>query len=326
MEERTSWVRRMPKLALTALGALVLSLCMGVAIGAESRVVENDVREYRVGPPAASPEGVVYAPGQRAFYGGSVEDGTLYRATLGDRTAATFLPANRPAGRNSAIGVNADDGLLYVAGGDSGRLYVYSLRTKREVARFRTGSGGFINDVTITREGDVYFTDSIRPFLYRVTEDQVENGGGAVERIRLTPEVRYQQGFNVNGIRDTASGQYIIIADSNDNALYRVEPAGNPEDREIRRVRITGRTANPDGLELRGHILYVVDNTNELIVKVRLGPEFARGDVKSNTTTPEFHTPTTASIARGRLLVSNPEFNDQSEPGAPYFVVSIPRP
>ena len=85
-------------------------------------------------------------------------------------------------------------------------------------------------------------------------------------------------------------------------------------------------TDNPDGLELLGHTLYVVDNQNELIVEVRLSGDYSSGEVVGNTTSPEFHTPTTVSVAGGRLLVANAEFFDQSEAGPPYYVVSIPRP
>ena len=309
-------------------GALVAAVAMAAVAGAQPAVeVEDDVREYVVGPPASFPEGVVYDRKTRAFYGGSAADGTLYRATLDNPQAEVFLPAGAPGGRTEADGVNVDkEGRLYVAGGSTGTLFVYDIETREEVARFDTGVGGFINDLTITREGDVYFTDSFRPLLYRVTEEQVESGGGTPEAIPLAPEMTYQPGFNANGIRAAANGKYLIVADTNDGKLYRVEVGDDPGQREIQEIQTDAPTDNPDGLELRGHTLYAVDNQNELIVKVRLSGDYLSGTVVSNTTTPRFHTPTTVSIAGGRLLVSNAEFFDQSEPGPPYYVVSIPRP
>jgi sugar lactone lactonase YvrE len=256
-----------------------------------------------------------------------VSDGLIYKGTLDDPTAEVFLPAGSD-GRNEAIGVNVDnEGRLYIAGGSSGTLYVYDIETKELIARFETGEGGFINDVAISKNGDVYFTDSIRPFIYRVSEDQVEDGGGTPEAIPLTPEVDYEGFPNANGIRITPNGKYIIFADSNDGKLYRMVPAEDPTDREISEIGgVRGQTDNPDGLELRGHTLYVVNNQDELIIEVRLSGDYLGGRVVGNTTTPEFHTPTTASLARGRLLVANAEFFDQSEPGPPFYVVSIPRP
>jgi outer membrane protein assembly factor BamB len=308
-------------LVIALLGALALST------GAIAQAVRSaeDVREYEV--PASPPEGVVYDQKTQAFYGGSVSDGLIYKGTLDDPTAEVFLPAGSD-GRNEAIGVNVDNEVrLYIAGGSSGTLYVYDIETKELIARFETGEGGFINDVAISKNGDVYFTDSIRPFIYRVSEDQVEDGGGTPEAIPLTPEVDYEGFPNANGIRITPNGKYIIFADSNDGKLYRMVPAEDPTDREISEIGgVRGQTDNPDGLELRGHTLYVVNNQDELIIEVRLSGDYLGGRVVGNTTTLEFHTPTTASLARGRLLVANAEFFDQSEPGPPFYVVSIPRP
>lgn len=307
-------------LVLALLGMLALSTG---AIAQEVRIVE-DVREYEV--PASPPEGVVYDQKTQAFYGGSVSDGLIYRGTLDDPTAEVFLPAGSD-GRDEAIGVNVDnEGRLYIAGGSSGTLYVYDIETKVLLARFETGEGGFINDVAISKDGDVYFTDSIRPFIYRVSEEQVEDGGGTPEAIPLTPEVDYQGFPNANGIRITPDGKYIIFSDTNDGKLYRMVPTEDPTEREISEIGVRGSTDNPDGLELIGHTLYVVNNQDELIVEVLLSSDYVEGWVVGNTTTPEFHTPTTASLAGGRLLVANAEFFDQSEPGPPFFVVSIPRP
>ena len=331
---RGSGTRR--RLWLALIGAVLFSV-VGIAVAggsadAESNLGGKDTREYVV--PANPPEGVVYDKRTKAFYGGSVSDGTLYRGTLDDPTAEVFLPAGVPDGRSEAVGVNVDnEGRLYVAGGSTGTLFVYDIETKEPVARFETGTGDFINDVTITKSGDVYFTDSLRPFIYKVTAEQVAAGGGAPEAIPLTPEVNYGPGtqnpaspFNANGVRATQDGKYIIFDDTNDGKLYRLTPGETPADREIQEIQVSGATDNPDGLELRGHTLYAVDNQNELIVKVKLSGDYLQGRVVSNTTSPEFHTPTTVSIAGGRLLVANAEFFDQSEAGPPYYVVSIPKP
>lgn len=334
------------KAAAAGAGLSVAGAGSGVFAGtvrAQSGVrVETDTREYKVGPPSNSPEGVVYDLGTRAFYGGASFDGTLYRATLDDRTAELYLPPGvdgrgQPDGRREAAGVNTDDeGRLYVCGGNSGDLYVYDIGTKGLLARFSTGPGGFINDVTITRDGDVYFTDSFRPFIYRVSGEQVERGGGEPEAIPLAPEVEYgpvgsgsAKPFNANGIRPTPDNRYIVFDDLNDSKLYRLTPPpeGEPASREIREIAVDGDLGDADGLEFVGRTLYEVDNGGERINKLRLSGDYLRARIESSTTSPDFHTPTTISFAPGnRLLVSNAEFFDQSEPGPPYFVVSIPRP
>src|SRR2546430_4215887 len=48
----------------------------------------------------------------------------------------------------------------------------YSIAARRQIASFNTGPGGFINDLVITGDGDVYATDSVRPFIWHVTARQ----------------------------------------------------------------------------------------------------------------------------------------------------------
>ena len=269
-------------LVVALLGMLALSTA---AIAQAVRVAE-DVREYEV--PASPPEGVVYDQKTQAFYGGSVSDGLIYKGTLDDPTAEVFLPPGSD-GRNEAIGVNVDnEGRLYIAGGSSGTLYVYDIETKELLARFETGEGGFINDVAISKYGDVYFTDSIRPFIYRVSEEQVEAGGGTPEAIPLTPEVDYQGFPNANGIRITPDGKYVIFADTNDSKLYRMVPSEVPTEREISEIGVRGRTDNPDGLELRGRTLYVVNNQDELIVEVLLSGDYLGAGLLATRPPPSF--------------------------------------
>jgi sugar lactone lactonase YvrE len=80
-----------------------------------------------------------------------------------------------PDDRTQTEGFNVDEeGRLYIAGGGSGQLHVYDLPSGRKIAQF--APNGFINDVDIGPNGDVYFTDSVNPFIYRVTAEQVEAG------------------------------------------------------------------------------------------------------------------------------------------------------
>ena len=44
-----------------------------------------------------------------------------------------------------------------------GSIIVMYLATKQAVATFDTGDGGFLNDLVVTRRGDVFVTHSFRP-------------------------------------------------------------------------------------------------------------------------------------------------------------------
>lgn len=61
-------------------------------------------------------------------------------------------------------------GRLFIAGGDTGRLFVYDAPSGNLIRALETPSAEmtFINDVAVTPDGSAYFTDSMRPVLFRV--------------------------------------------------------------------------------------------------------------------------------------------------------------
>ena len=61
------------------------------------------------------------------------------------------------------------------------------------------------------------------------------------------------------------------------------------------------------------------------VAKIRLDPGFASGTVVSRTSDPSFDGPTTAALARGRLLVVNSQ-GFGGTPVLPFTVSSIPAP
>jgi Cu-Zn family superoxide dismutase len=184
-----------------------------------------------------------------------------------------------------------------------------------------TASPTFINDVAVTKDGSASFTDSQSPFLYRVAPDG--SGGYTFETwIDFTgTALVYQAGFNLNGIEATPDGKYLIVVQSNTGKLFRISLAT----KEVVEIDLGGATVtNGDGLVLRGHSLYVVRNSMFQIDEVRLSGDFTSGEVVSSTNDPSFIYPTTAVIARGRLLVVNSQFNNRGgTPVLPFTVSSI---
>jgi sugar lactone lactonase YvrE len=89
----------------------------------------------------------------------------------------------------------------------------------------QTGTGGFLNDVTVTRRGDVYVTDSFRPTLWHVTAEQVRAGSGTPQALDVSA-IPYEGGgaFNVNGI--VAKGdRTLVVVDTNSGKLFRIARA-----------------------------------------------------------------------------------------------------
>lgn len=306
----------MPRRPLAPL-SLAAAAALTVALAAPA--LASPVREpYLIDPsgPAADavfPEGV--AADTRYFYVGSTTDGTVYRGELGGAGATAFLPGGQD-GRTAAIGLKVSDGLLLVAGGGTGRFFVYDVASGALVGSFQvpaTGAATFLNDAAVAPDGSVYISDSVRPVLYRIPAGGYATDG--VETLEVFRDftgtaLQYRAGFNVNGIAATPDGKHLVLAQSNTRTLYRLEVSTG----EVQAIDLGGATVSGDGLVLRGRTLYAVERAGEdgRIVEIRLSGDLSSGRLHGLTRDPSFDDPTTAAIARGRLLVVNSQFGERS--------------
>jgi sugar lactone lactonase YvrE len=275
------------------------------------------------------PEGVAYRSDTGDFYVGSTTDGTVFRGNVegGPKEAEVFLEPESDR-RTTAIGMEVDEeGRLFIAGGDTGRIFVYDTRSADLVRRLDTpdAEATFLNDVAVSPGGDAYFTDSIRPVLFRVSSS-ADGGVGEAEpwlNFEGTP-AEYEEGFNLNGIDATEDGRYLVAVQSNTGELFRIDT----ESKEVVEIDLGGETlANGDGLLLDGRTLYVVRNEQELIVAVTLSGEYVSGEVGEPFSDPSFAFPTTIAKTDGRLLVVNSQFDKrEGEPELPFTVSSVEVP
>lgn len=288
---------------------------------------DEATRVITLEPPTGNPEGVAFDAESDAFFVSSVGDGTIYRGTLDDDTATAFLPGGED-GRTVAVGLKVRDGLLYVAGGPAGRIFVYDLASRQLVASFETGSGGFINDLAVSGAGDVVATDSFRPFLFRVTAEQVAAGGGDPEAIPVEPEIEFEPGFNLNGILVSGNGRRLTVVQANTGELFRVTLGD--DGREIEEIEVDGGPllAGDGLLRDRGRLVVVQNGPPDFpagvltFVKLRRGG--LSGEVEERRTDATFQSTSTAARAEDLLLVVNSEFG--AGDGAPPFTVSgVPR-
>jgi Cu-Zn family superoxide dismutase len=273
------------------------------------------------------PEGVAFDRKSGDFFVSSTTNGAIFRGNISEPQTEVFLPGNTD-GRTAAVGLKVDDqGRLFIAGGNTGKVFVYDTATGTLLATFDNDlAATFINDVAITKDGTAYFTDSVNPFLYRVTQN--EQGQFEFERwldFTGTP-FAYQPGFNANGIAASPNGKYLIVVQSNTGKLFRIEIAT----KEVTEIDLGGvALTNGDGILLKGRRLYVVRNRQEQIVKVQLTGNLSSGTVVSSTTDESFGYPTTIAEARGRLLVVNSQFDRRGPgltPDLPFTVASVKRP
>jgi sugar lactone lactonase YvrE len=265
-----------------------------------------------------NPEGVA-AGGGRTFFVGAVGDGTIYRGSVDSPTVTEFITG---ATGKSAVGMKVADGRLYVAGGATGKIVVYDIATKQQVASFDTGSGGFLNDLVVTNNGDVFVTDSFRPTIWHVTAAQVTAGTGTPEQISVAPEITFTAGaFNLNGIVARNGGRRLIVVQSNTGQLFRIDLGATATTRSIQQVDAPA-VVGGDGLLIdKGRLIVVQGSPAQLsILKLRGGG--SRATLEDTRTDPTLRGPSTVARVKKLLLVVNADFATSTQP---FTVSGLPR-
>jgi outer membrane protein assembly factor BamB len=265
-------------------------------------------------PTGFQPEGI--AIGRETFYVGSIPTGDIYSGDL--RTGAGEILVDAPEGR-AAIGLRVSrDGRLFVAGGPTGKAFVYDARTGAPLAEHALAGGTpFINDVAL-RHGTAYFTNSRAPEVFALPLD-----GGPVRRIAIAGD--FQQtgeptATNLNGIA-VAGHDTLVLVQTNTGKLFTADAdTGAAEEIDLGGANV----ANGDGLLLIGRILFVVQNRLNQIAVVALSRDLSRGRVVHTITDPAFDVPTTIAAAGRHLFAVNARFGTASPQTAAYDVVRVP--
>jgi len=274
------------------------------------------------------PEGIESGRGTSVFVG-SLIDGAIWRGDVRTGSGRVFTkPGDQGQGRVSVgIAYEASRNRLWVAGGGPGfgagvgDVRVYNASSGALLATFLPpGEVGALNDVAITHDA-VYVTDSFKAQLVKIPlpSDGSLPSEDAATLLPVTGDFTQTEGANLNGI--VAKSGVLIVAKSNTGQLFRVDPATGIA-KEID-LGDTPPLINADGLELRGHLLYVVRNTNVVTV-VRLGSQLAAGTVLGNITDPGLDVPTTATVAAGRLWAVNARFGTGPTPDTEYWITQLP--
>ena len=287
----------------------VLALAVGATVASAHKGHDDKggakARTFTLKPdPAGNPEGVAFDKRSKAFFVGVTADGAIYRGTLGSDTVAPYIPG---ATGKSAVGLKVKRGKLYVAGGATGSITVYDIATKAQVAKFETGSGGFLNDLQVTRNGDVYVTDSMRQTLWHVTGEQVAAGSGTPQGLDVSA-IPYTTGeFNLNGIV-AKSARKLVVVNSADGKLYRIK-LGHDGDSIDSIDQITGATVpGGDGMLLDGGRLVVVQGDPAQLSFLKLRKSARRAKLERTQTSDKLHGPSTVDRAKKLYLVVNADF------------------
>jgi hypothetical protein len=265
-------------------------------------------------PVGFQPEGIAIR--HETFFVGSIPTGAVYRGDL--RTGTGDVLVQPQAGR-AAIGLKVSrDGRVFVAGGPTGKAFVYDARTGAPLAEHALAGGTpFINDVAL-RHGTAYFTNSRAPEVFALPLD-----GGPVRHIAITGDFQQTGGpmaNNLNGIA-VAGHDTLVLVQSNTGKLF----AADADTGVAKEIDLGGaNVVNGDGLLLIGRVLFVVQNQLNQIAVVVLSRDLSHGRVVKTITDPAFDVPTTIAAAHRHLFAVNARFGTPSPQTAGYNVVRVP--
>jgi hypothetical protein len=296
---------------LTATAVVMLAVASGATAAAPSYPATIPL------PAAFQPEGIAIQA--NTFYVGSIPTGAVYRGNLRTGTGAVLVQGQ--TGR-AAIGVAIDNrSRLFIAGGPTGKAFVYNARTGGDIAAYNLAPG-FINDVVVTRTG-AYFTNSSLAEIYRVPIGNGGRLGTTAKTIPLTGAYQHTAGFNANGIEATANGRWLVIVQTSTGKLFRV----NPSTGATTEIVLAGGESVPngDGILLDGKTLYVVQNQLNRISVFRVNAPLTSGRLVTRITDARFAIPTTIDDLGRRLYAVNARFG--SPPATTdYQVVQVRKP
>jgi sugar lactone lactonase YvrE len=304
-------MRRSTLLAVAIGAALVAAIPLGAASTFPERIPLPD---------GFAPEGIAIAH-DGTFYVGSIPTGAIYRGSVKTGEGAVLVPGVQ--GRQ-AIGVDVDEqGRVFVAGGPTGKAFVYDGRTGALIAQYELTHGQtFVNDVVVTR-GGAYFTDSVQQQLYRIPIGPTGALGASSETIPLSGDIAFVAGFNVNGIDATPNGGTLIIVQSNTGKLFTVDPQTGVADE----IDLGGESMTAgDGLLLDGRTLYVVRNVQNRIAVIALSDHFESGTLVTYLTDDDLAVPTTIDDFGRRLYAVNARFGTPVTPHTPYWIAQLRKP
>jgi sugar lactone lactonase YvrE len=292
-------------------------------------------------PEHGNPEGVAFEKRSGFFFVSATGDGSIYRGKLGD--TATPVPVFIPGAQGrSATGLKVFDGKLYAAGASTGTIKVYDVASGALLATFDTKGGDpsptFVNDLDVTRDGEVYATDSARPVIYHLSAQEIVAGTPApkpidpADVIPTSPEIPFDASpgaFNLNGIvaRHGGDEDELIVVHSPTGRLFRVK-VGEDNERKIRELAVKGGPfPGGDGLLIdRGRLLVVQGSAdgfpNGVVDVVELGHDGGKGELEDRRTDASLQGPSTIARARDQYLVVNADFATSTPP---FTVSGLPR-
>jgi hypothetical protein len=135
------------------------------------------VKKWETPADLKTPESVLYDKANNILYAANINgqpagkdgNGSIGRISLdGKVTQAEWVVG----GLDAPKGMGLHKGLLYVA--DLTKVTVIDVKTGKVVRNIEAPGAGMLNDITVDAQGVVYVSDSGKPKVYRITNNQIE--------------------------------------------------------------------------------------------------------------------------------------------------------
>lgn len=318
---------------------LLAALSLPAAVHAGDHSGEKAFAKIVPALTGAPPEGFTIGLGSTA-YAGSV-DGSIYKVDLRSGKGEILVPAvpgfDLFAGDCYKLGMRVDprSNYLFVAGCVVGNAMVFDAATGEEIMNYELAPfGTVINDLAITRKA-VYFTDftgSSGPFLYRLP--LAKNGrlprNNAVLPIALTGDFLTDDqngdpGYKANGIVATRNGETLIVGNSNNAQIYRVDPSTGHSDRIVLDQPLVGFI---DGIVLRNRKLYILTPSldpaaPDSIQVVALDKGLRSGTLVGRITDPDLDGVASGAFFGNSLYVNNARYFTFPGPDTEYWLTRL---
>ncbi|MBN2530022.1 MAG: superoxide dismutase [Deltaproteobacteria bacterium] len=274
-------------------------------------------------PDGFNPEGVTNGPAGSLLVG-SIAQGAVYEVSPFTGVGSYLVP---PVEGRNAVGMKWDSrsDFLYVAGGPTGKVYVYDAIDGTDIAILDVAAdGAMVNDVVITKQA-AYFTDSWRPVLYRLALgfDGRFDEDAQLEEIALSGDFDFEPGeINGNGIvSPTCNGSFLIMVNSYFGELYKVNPTTGVADV----IDLgDGNVQFGDGMLWVGKRLYVVLNMINQIAEITFDKDYLSGEIGDILTHEDLDVPATIARVGSSLYAVNARFTTPPLPDTTYSLTRVP--
>lgn len=279
----------------------------------------------------APPEGFTIGRAYTA-YNGSI-DGSIYKMNLRTGAGEVLVPGEPGFDIFSdcyKLGMRVDprSDYLFVAGCQMGNAYVFDADSGAEIMQYQLAPefSTVINDLAITRDA-VWFTDFTQPFLYRLPlsrNGRLPQGADATSALPLTGDIINGDDPNCcagNGIVAAPDGKTLIVGNSNNAQIYRVDPMSGHTDKILVDPPLSGFL---DGIVLHEDMLFILTPSlgpePEMIQVVALSDDWLTGERLGFITSPTLDGVASGAIFGDSLYVNNARYSEFPQPDTEYWI------